>query len=98
VRTTLIISDIDDTVVRTEVTNWVRMLKIVLLTNAYTRTPFEHVETLYQAFRAAVPAAAATRSSTSRAVRGGSTIYSSTSSGSTSSPKALCSSRAIASR
>jgi phosphatidate phosphatase APP1 len=46
-----VISDIDDTVVRTEVTNWVRMLKIVLLTNAYTRTPFEHVETLYQAFR-----------------------------------------------
>jgi phosphatidate phosphatase APP1 len=47
-----IISDIDDTVVRTEVTNWVRMLKIVLLTNAYTRTPFEHVETLYRALRA----------------------------------------------
>jgi phosphatidate phosphatase APP1 len=47
-----IVSDIDDTVVRTEVTNWLRMLKIVLLTNAYTRTPFEHVETLYHAFRA----------------------------------------------
>lgn len=47
-----IISDIDDTVVRTEVTNWLRMLKIVLLTNAYTRTPFEHVETLYEALRA----------------------------------------------
>jgi phosphatidate phosphatase APP1 len=46
-----VISDIDDTVVRTEVTNWVRMLKIVLLTNAYTRTPFEHVATLYHAFR-----------------------------------------------
>ncbi len=46
-----VISDIDDTVVRTEVTNWARMLKIVLLTNAYTRTPFEHVETLYHAFR-----------------------------------------------
>jgi len=46
-----VISDIDDTVVRTEVTNWLRMLKIVLLTNAYTRTPFEHVETLYHAFR-----------------------------------------------
>jgi phosphatidate phosphatase APP1 len=47
-----VISDIDDTVVRTEVTNWLRMLKIVLLTNAYTRTPFEHVETLYEALRA----------------------------------------------
>ncbi|MBA2669732.1 MAG: DUF2183 domain-containing protein [Gemmatimonadetes bacterium] len=46
-----IISDIDDTVVNTEVTNWLRMLKIVLLTNAYTRTPFEHVATLYRAFR-----------------------------------------------
>jgi phosphatidate phosphatase APP1 len=46
-----VISDIDDTVVHTEVTNWLRMLKIVLLTNAYTRTPFEHVATLYHAFR-----------------------------------------------
>jgi phosphatidate phosphatase APP1 len=46
-----VISDIDDTVVNTEVTNWLRMLKIVLLTNAYTRTPFEHVATLYHAFR-----------------------------------------------
>lgn len=47
-----VISDIDDTVVRTEATNWIRMLRIVFLTNAYTRTPFEHVATLYRALRA----------------------------------------------
>ncbi|CAN5595673.1 App1 family protein [soil metagenome] len=46
-----IISDIDDTVVRTDVTNWLRMLRIVLLTNAHTRLPFDHVDTLYRALQ-----------------------------------------------
>ncbi len=46
-----IISDIDDTVVRTDVTNWLRMLRIVLLTNAHSRLPFDHVDTLYRALQ-----------------------------------------------
>jgi phosphatidate phosphatase APP1 len=46
-----IVSDIDDTVVRTEATNYVRMLRIVLLTNAHTRMPFDHVDSLYRALQ-----------------------------------------------
>jgi phosphatidate phosphatase APP1 len=46
-----VISDIDDTVVRTEATNWIRMLRIVLLTNAHSRMPFAHVDALYRALR-----------------------------------------------
>jgi phosphatidate phosphatase APP1 len=44
-----VISDIDDTVVRTEVTSVLRMLRIVLLTSAHTRMPFDHVDALYHA-------------------------------------------------
>jgi len=44
-----VISDIDDTVVRTEVTSVLRMLRIVLLTSAHTRMPFDHVDSLYHA-------------------------------------------------
>ncbi len=47
-----VISDIDDTVVRSDVTTWHRMLRIVLLTNAHSRTPFEHVDSLYRALKA----------------------------------------------
>jgi phosphatidate phosphatase APP1 len=46
-----VISDIDDTVVRTEVTNWLRMLRIVLLTSAHSRLPFDDVDSLYRALQ-----------------------------------------------
>lgn len=44
-----IISDIDDTVVKTDVANMMRMMRLVLLTNAYTRLPFEGVAAFYRA-------------------------------------------------
>ncbi len=44
-----IISDIDDTVVRTEATNLLRMLRLTLFSNAYTRLPFEGVAAFYRA-------------------------------------------------
>jgi phosphatidate phosphatase APP1 len=46
-----IISDIDDTVVHTEATHWLRMLRIVLFTSAHTRLPFERVDALYRALQ-----------------------------------------------
>lgn len=47
-----IISDIDDTVVKTDVANMMRMLRLVLLTNAHTRLPFEGVAAFYRALHA----------------------------------------------
>jgi phosphatidate phosphatase APP1 len=44
-----VISDIDDTVVKTDVTNLLRMLRLVFLTNAWTRLPFEGVAAFYRA-------------------------------------------------
>ncbi len=44
-----IISDLDDTVVRTDATNLLRMMRGVLFSNARTRLPFEGVSALYQA-------------------------------------------------
>ncbi|CAN5885568.1 DUF2183 domain-containing protein [soil metagenome] len=44
-----IISDIDDTIVRTEATNFLRMLRLTLFSNAYTRLPFEGVAAFYRA-------------------------------------------------
>ena len=44
-----VISDIDDTVVRTEATNLLRMLRLTLFSNAYTRLPFEGVAAFYRA-------------------------------------------------
>jgi phosphatidate phosphatase APP1 len=44
-----VISDIDDTVVQTEATNLLRMLRLVFLTNAHTRLPFEGVAAFYRA-------------------------------------------------
>jgi phosphatidate phosphatase APP1 len=44
-----IISDIDDTVVETDVANLFRMLRLVLLTNAHTRLPFAGVGAFYRA-------------------------------------------------
>jgi phosphatidate phosphatase APP1 len=46
-----VISDIDDTVVRTEATQWLRMLRIVLLTSPHTRMPFQKVDELYHALQ-----------------------------------------------
>jgi len=46
-----IISDIDDTVVRTSATDVLQMARIVLLTNAHTRMPFEGVAEFYRALR-----------------------------------------------
>jgi phosphatidate phosphatase APP1 len=44
-----VISDIDDTVVKTDVTNLLRMLRLVFLTNARTRLPFDGVAAFYRA-------------------------------------------------
>jgi phosphatidate phosphatase APP1 len=46
-----IISDIDDTVVRSSATNVVKMTWIVLLNNAHTRLSFEGVGAFYEALR-----------------------------------------------
>ncbi|AHG91185.1 Protein of unknown function DUF2183 [Gemmatirosa kalamazoonensis] len=47
-----IVSDIDDTVIRTDATDIVRMIRAVLLGNAHTRLPFPGVAELYRALRA----------------------------------------------
>jgi phosphatidate phosphatase APP1 len=46
-----VISDIDDTIVRTEATNLLRMARMVLFSNAHTRLPFEGVAAFYRALR-----------------------------------------------
>ncbi len=46
-----IISDIDDTIVRTEATNLLRMARLVLFSNAHTRLPFEGVAAFYRALQ-----------------------------------------------
>ncbi len=47
-----VISDIDDTVVQTDVTRWVRVLGAVLFGNAHTRLPFRGVAAFYRALEA----------------------------------------------
>lgn len=47
-----VISDLDDTVIQTNVTDRVKMLKTVLLGNSRTRIPFEGVSGFYAALRA----------------------------------------------
>lgn len=47
-----VISDIDDTVVESNATNFWKLMKLTLMRNAYTRVPFEGVAALYRAFRA----------------------------------------------
>jgi phosphatidate phosphatase APP1 len=47
-----VVSDIDDTVVRTDVANLLSMARLVLLTNAHTRLPFEGVAAFYRALHA----------------------------------------------
>lgn len=46
-----VISDVDDTVLQTEATNWLTMARIVLFSNAHTRLPFEGVSHFYQALQ-----------------------------------------------
>ncbi|MCB9076665.1 MAG: DUF2183 domain-containing protein [Anaerolineaceae bacterium] len=47
-----VISDIDDTVVETAATSLIKMLRIVLFSNAHTRLPFEGVSEFYRALQA----------------------------------------------
>jgi phosphatidate phosphatase APP1 len=44
-----VISDLDDTVIRTDATSLVRMLRATMLENAHTRLPFEGVAAFYRA-------------------------------------------------
>lgn len=53
-----IISDLDDTVIRTDATSMLRMLRGVLFANARTRLPFEGVAGFYQALHRGSGAAA----------------------------------------
>lgn len=46
-----VISDIDDTVLQTGVTNLLTMLRVVLFSNVHARLPFEGVATFYRALR-----------------------------------------------
>ena len=46
-----VISDLDDTVVQSSVTSFVKMARIVLLNNAHTRLPFEGVASFYHALQ-----------------------------------------------
>ncbi len=46
-----VISDIDDTIVKTEATHLLRMLRLTLLNNAYTRLPFQGIAAFYQALQ-----------------------------------------------
>ena len=49
-----VISDIDDTVVRSSVTEISKMVRIALLNNAHTRLPFEGVASFYRALQRGV--------------------------------------------
>jgi phosphatidate phosphatase APP1 len=55
----LVISDIDDTVIRTEATRLLRMLRRTLLENARTRLPFAGVAEFYAALHAGATGSAA---------------------------------------
>lgn len=46
-----IVSDIDDTILRTEATHLLRMARLVLFSNAHTRLPFEGVAAFYRALQ-----------------------------------------------
>ncbi len=46
-----VISDVDDTVLRSNVTNWLTLARNTFLENAHTRLPFEGVAQFYQALR-----------------------------------------------
>ncbi len=69
-----IISDMDDTVLKTHATNLWRMAKLTFLNNARSRLPFEGVGAFYRRCIADRTATAKTRSSTSPAALGTFTI------------------------
>lgn len=46
-----VISDIDDTIVRTNATELLRMIRLTLFNNAHTRVPFEGVAAFYEALQ-----------------------------------------------
>ena len=46
-----VISDLDDTVLQSNVTNFLKMARVVLLGNAHTRLPFEGVAAFYRALQ-----------------------------------------------
>jgi phosphatidate phosphatase APP1 len=46
-----VISDIDDTILRSDVTSLLTMLRLLLFSNAHTRLPFEGVAAFYRALR-----------------------------------------------
>ena len=46
-----VISDMDDTVIQTDVTKWLRVVGTVLFGNAYTRLPFKGVAAFYTALQ-----------------------------------------------
>lgn len=46
-----VISDLDDTVVKSDVTNLLKMARLALLNNAHTRLPFEGVAAFYRALQ-----------------------------------------------
>ena len=46
-----VVSDIDDTILRTEATHLLRMARLVLFSNAHTRLPFEGVAAFYRALQ-----------------------------------------------
>jgi phosphatidate phosphatase APP1 len=52
-----VVSDVDDTIIWTDVTHKLRMAKIVFLDGARARLPFEGVAALYRAFQAGVSGA-----------------------------------------
>jgi phosphatidate phosphatase APP1 len=53
-----VVSDMDDTVLQSEVTSFLRAARMVLLENARTRLPFPGVAAFYRALQAAVPGGA----------------------------------------
>ncbi len=50
-----VLSDIDDTVLQTDATSLIRMIRTTLTGNVHTRLAFEHVKELYAALRQAAP-------------------------------------------
>lgn len=53
-----VVSDMDDTVLQSEVTSFLRAARMVLLENARTRLPFPGVAAFYRALQAAMPGGA----------------------------------------
>jgi len=65
-----VISDLDDTVIWTNVTNKLLMLMLLLRSNAHTRKPFKGVAAFYRALRNGAAGGRAIRSSMCPAARG----------------------------